>query len=103
MQEYKFKDNYNKQNEKIEFNYEDTEEKEFYEFGAHFKYKDLFNQLNELKKKCENIYKIRNNQNNINIDRISGKSRNIQLNNHIRSINIYFGDKNKKMLIMLIL
>ncbi len=91
-----FKDNYNKQNEKIEFNYEDTEEKEFYEFGAHFKYKDLFNKLNELKKKCENIYKIRNNQNNINIDRISGKSRNIQLNNHIRSINIYFGDKNKK-------
>ena len=45
-----FKDNYNKQNEKIEFNYEDTEEKEFYEFGAHFKYKDLFNKLNELKK-----------------------------------------------------
>ena len=75
------KNNYNKQNEKIEYNYDDTEEKEFYEFGAHFKYKDLFNKLNELKKKCENIYKIRNNQNNINIDRISGKSRNIQLNN----------------------
>ena len=93
MSEKKFIKENNK-NENIED--EDSEKNEFFEFGAHFKYEDLYNKLNELKKKLESLNQSKNNISKNNIKRIPGKSRNIQLNNHIRSINIYLGDKNKK-------
>ena len=70
----------------------------FYEYGAHFKYKNLYDCLNKLK--INNSYenerkKISNNNNYNNIDNGIDKSRNIQLNNYIRSINLYLkGKKN---------
>ena len=70
----------------------------FYEYGAHFKYKNLYDCLKKLKinKSYENEKKIFSNYINYNnIDNGIDKSRNIQLNNYIRSINLYLkGKKN---------
>ena len=70
----------------------------FYEYGAHFKYKNLYDCLNKLKinNSYENQKKKNSNYINYNnIDNGIDKSRNIQLNNYIRSINLYLkGKKN---------
>ena len=75
---------------------EEKENKNIYEYGAHFKYQDLYNKLFILKKKSDNLNLLKNTYNSLNDPNIiPGKSRNIQLNNRIRSINIYLKEKNK--------
>ena len=70
----------------------------FYEYGAHFKYKNLYDCLNKLKINNSYENQKKKNSNYINYNKIDNgidKSRNIQLNNYIRSINLYLkGKKN---------
>ena len=69
--------------------------KQFYEFGAHFKYENLCDTLNKLK--IRNLSgneerKLFNNKRNT----LEVKSRNIKLNHQMRSINLYLGNNNKE-------
>ena len=69
--------------------------KQFYEFGAHFKYENLCDTLNKLK--IRNLSgneerKLSNNKRNT----LDVKSRNIKLNNQMRSINLYLGNNKNK-------
>ena len=69
--------------------------KQFYEYGAHFKYENLYETLNKLK--IRNLSgneerKISNNKKNT----LDVKSRNIKLNNQMRSINLYLGNNKNK-------
>ena len=81
---------------------EDEEESEsivYYEYGAHFKYKDLFNNLLRIKNERDNENKgnniINNNiiiNNNVNLNLFNNKhkivSRNVQDNDYINNVNI---------------
>ena len=80
------------------YNYEDSESIKYYEGGAHFRYKDLFNSLLKLKKekeketekekeKINNI--IINNKLNLNLFNNKHKiiSRNVQMNNYLNNLN----------------
>ena len=69
--------------------------KQFFEYGAHFKYENLFETLNKLK--IRNLSgneerKLFNNKRNT----LEVKSRNIKLNHQMRSINLYLGNNNKE-------
>ena len=69
--------------------------KQFYEYGAHFKYENLCETLNKLK--IRNLSgneerKLSNNKRNT----LDVKSRNIKLNNQMRSINLYLGNNKNK-------
>ena len=89
--------------------YDESESKTYYEYGAHFRYKDLFKKLLKLKKEREekeekesNKNKIINNNiiinNNLNFNLFNNKnrgiSRNIQINEYLNSYNKY-GDISK--------
>ena len=89
---YNLNNNDNNEIDDIENDDEQTISHQFFEYGAHFKYENL----KELKKNSDNMnhLNINRNQSN-NPNRIPPRSRNIQLNNQIRSINIYFKDKSK--------
>ena len=93
---YNLNNNDNNEIDDIDNDNEQTIAHQFYEYGAHFKYEDLYNQLKELKKNFDNMNHLNNNRNSSNNpNRIPPRSRNIQLNNQIRSINIYLKDKSK--------
>ena len=69
--------------------------KQFFEYGAHFKYENLFETLNKLK-----IRNLSGNEErklfNYKRNTLEVKSRNIKLNHQMRSINLYLGNNNKE-------
>ena len=91
-------DNYN-EIKKSDIDGDANESKIYYEYGAHFRYKDLFKKLLKLKKerkeKEANKKKIINNNiiinNNFNLfnNKSRGVSRNIQINEYLNSYNNY--------------
>ena len=86
----KVKENFSNEEKNIK-----GKKKQFYEYGAHFKYENLCETLNKLK--IRNLSgneerKLSNNKRNT----LDVKSRNIKLNNQMRSINLYLGNKNKE-------
>ena len=75
------------------------EQTKFHEFNAHFKYKDLFNELLKIKTEQEKNININNDTNKVNnnnndeniyneLTNVNFQSRNVEINNYINNLKL---------------